>query len=288
MRPIDLSLARQQIPDDLVRAVETEEKRLKQCRSNQERGKLIDDKRRVWSALKAYLGVVSQNKCWYCESMCALDDFCPVDHFRPKGSVAECTKHKGYWWLAFKLDNYRFSCSLCNSVTTQKYLLELPPKETKGGKGTRFPLIDEGTRAYEPHHPIHEEKVELLDPINPDDCVLLSFDFSGEAVPTLSEKANKEAHKRAETSIFTYHLHRGALVAERRRVMRQVRDEVTLADQARQRGNQEGWHEHFFAVRRLTGEKAPYSTAASVALKRLAESENVGETASRILNNQAV
>src|SRR5713101_4807105 len=39
------------------------------------------------------------DKCAYCESkMTATADW-DVDHFRPKGRVAECEDHPGYYWL---------------------------------------------------------------------------------------------------------------------------------------------------------------------------------------------
>ena len=51
-------------------------------------------------------------KCAYCER-----DLSPpwdVEHFRPKGRVAERREHPGYYWLAYEWTNLYPSCQNCN------------------------------------------------------------------------------------------------------------------------------------------------------------------------------
>ncbi len=54
--------------------------------------------------------------CAYCGRYLPENDRGDVEHFRPKGNVAEDDAHGGYWWLAYALSNYLMSCSVCNRV----------------------------------------------------------------------------------------------------------------------------------------------------------------------------
>jgi len=54
--------------------------------------------------------------CAYCGCDLPRNDRGDVEHFRPKGKVDEDENHGGYWWLAYDLNNYLLSCSLCNRV----------------------------------------------------------------------------------------------------------------------------------------------------------------------------
>lgn len=58
-----------------------------------------------WAKTKDQLKKDSHDKCAYCECSTATVSYGDVEHFRPK-SV--------YWWLALCLDNYVYSCQLCN------------------------------------------------------------------------------------------------------------------------------------------------------------------------------
>lgn len=60
-----------------------------------------------WKAAKAQLKADTHGKCAYCESQTTVVAHGDVEHFRPKSR---------YWWLAFCLDNYCFSCQLCNQT----------------------------------------------------------------------------------------------------------------------------------------------------------------------------
>ncbi len=76
-----------------------------------------------WKKMKPFLQRDSFEKCAYCEAPTSDVAYGDVEHFRPKSI---------YWWLAVCVDNYVFSCQLCN----QKY------------KGDHFPIA--GTPLAEP------------------------------------------------------------------------------------------------------------------------------------------
>ncbi|MBI5850195.1 MAG: hypothetical protein HZB39_04040 [Planctomycetes bacterium] len=61
----------------------------------------------VWKKAKAQLSAESRDKCAYCESPTKVVAHGDVEHFRPKSK---------YWWLAYCLDNYSYSCQVCNQV----------------------------------------------------------------------------------------------------------------------------------------------------------------------------
>lgn len=61
----------------------------------------------VWKKAKSYLKKETSGKCAYCEAPTEAVAHGDVEHFRPK-SV--------YWWLAYCLENYLFSCQLCNQT----------------------------------------------------------------------------------------------------------------------------------------------------------------------------
>jgi uncharacterized protein (TIGR02646 family) len=60
-----------------------------------------------WKKMKPALKQNSFDKCAYCEARTSEVAHGDVEHFRPK-SV--------YWWLALCVDNYVFSCQLCNQT----------------------------------------------------------------------------------------------------------------------------------------------------------------------------
>jgi len=60
-----------------------------------------------WTKAKKSLRSESHGKCAYCESDTEKVAHGDVEHFRPKSI---------YWWLALCVDNYNFSCQLCNQT----------------------------------------------------------------------------------------------------------------------------------------------------------------------------
>jgi hypothetical protein len=157
-----------------------------------------DDRKAVWGVLKDGLASLLHDKCWYCESNIDRSDNA-VDHFRPKGRVADADKpHSGYRWLAFDQGNYRYACTFCNS--RRKGV----DQKTAGGKADRFPLIDESKRLYAAG-PLDQEQPVLLDPCELNDWRLLGCKQENGHPCATSE--DDEERRRAEESIEIYHLH---------------------------------------------------------------------------------
>lgn len=193
--------------------------------ASDERPHIIAAHASVWQVLKSALSRVSFGKCWYCEASEIRSDNA-VDHFRPKGRVAESDNHSGYWWLAFSLDNLRYSCTYCNS---RRRDLE---SGTAGGKQDRFPLLDEAARVTEPDDAIWREEPMLLDPCRQTDVMLLWFDDAGETRPHPQLAADLESipARRVEASREIYHLDHAGIVARRRRIYHEVARLVRTAD----------------------------------------------------------
>jgi len=102
-----------------------------------------------------------KKKCCYCERKRDRSREPDVEHFRPKGGVAEASDHQGYWWLAYYWQNYLLACKLCN----QAY------------KKNRFPLVDETQRSYSCRDKIVREQPILINPINEDPELLITYSY---------------------------------------------------------------------------------------------------------------
>ena len=181
------------------------------------RNEVINSYSAIWSALKSELAELSHQKCWYCESIEVRGDK-EVDHRRPKNAVKECARHKGYWWLAFEWTNFRYSCGFCNKRRRDKIT------NFVGGKGTSFPLLDETQRVFDECDPdeLWREEPILLDPTEPSDPALLTFDNDGTARPEKDETCYPDKYLRAKRSIEIYHLNHTDLKEIRQRTCNTV------------------------------------------------------------------
>ena len=176
------------------------------------RTKIIDENGDLWREVKHELSKFFNNKCWYTESKQEGTDT-DVDHFRPKKRVAEVTDkanpHTGYWWLAFKLENYRFSCIYANrrrrDVESGKV----------GGKADHFTLWKEECRAFSPDDDCDEEQPLLLDPCKATDVALITFKEDGEAMPRYGKEKRPKAFARADVSIKFYNINHSDFVNAR-------------------------------------------------------------------------
>jgi uncharacterized protein (TIGR02646 family) len=184
---------------------------------------MINLQSEIWSSLKDILARLSNGKCWYCESRNLRSDNA-VDHFRPKNKVVECPTHEGYWWLAFSWENYRFSCTFCNSKRRDR------EGGTVGGKHDHFPLAREEDRVFDEGGDLTREDPLLLDPATPGDPLLLWFMESGMAAERYSEANNRLGHLRAKTSIELYHLNHVDLVEARKALFVEIRRLVKEGD----------------------------------------------------------
>lgn len=174
-----------------------------------DRARVLRNNAQIWRDLKDVLAALSAGKCWYCETRETRSDSA-VDHFRPKGSVAEATGHDGYWWLAFDFRNYRFSCTLCNSRRVDK------TRSVVGGKQDHFPLVSERRRCYGETDTLSNEAPLLLDPTDYHDPPLIWFEPDGSAVPSCDAAQKPEEHERARASIHLFHLNHSAIRQTRR------------------------------------------------------------------------
>lgn len=193
--------------------------------SAQERSKAINNKGDIWKDLKGILKDASYGKCWYCESRQERSDNA-VDHYRPKNRVAESTDHEGYWWLAFKWTNYRYSCTFCNSRRIDQ------DHGTEGGKHDHFPLLDEEKRAFTEHDDVDAEQPLLLDPVCRDDPAHIWYDEDGQARPNprLCSDESSYPYKRAQTSIKLYHLNHVDTIEGRKVLCQFIRKSVEQAN----------------------------------------------------------
>lgn len=166
------------------------------------RKKIIDDNRKVWGKLRGWLLKLSYHKCWFSEARDCFNHW-DVEHFRPKKSAKDLdgTDHKDcYWWLAFEWTNFR----ICGSVGNRK-------------KGTYFPL-KEGCKRIGPMEDVRLEDPMLLDPADPDDPSLISFDLNGDVIlaPGVEDPWEVE---RVEYSIERYNLNNYSLLVDQRKLV---------------------------------------------------------------------
>ena len=157
------------------------------------------------------------DKCAYCEGDSSGQADWDVEHFRPKGRVAERKDHDGYYWLAYAWENLYPSCQHCNQRRRDRprwgdTSLARGPGE---GKLDQFPLGDETTRAMSPPEDLESEARLLLDPCSdrPEDHI--RFEVSGKALAVAGSLQGK-------VSISVCHLNRKRLKDQRKRTARAV------------------------------------------------------------------
>jgi uncharacterized protein (TIGR02646 family) len=234
-----------------------------------ERAKSINDKSALWRDLKPRLKTVASNKCWYCESREVRSDNA-VDHYRPKNNIVGCTKIKGYWWLAFVWENYRFSCTFCNSRRIDK------DGGTEGGKHDEFPLLDE-TRRATCDAEIEFEQPLLLDPCCPSDPAFLWFDPDGRPAPNPSLCGDDQSytHRRAKESIRLFHLDHSDVVERRAVLCNEIREEIAQAEKMLTRFHngdmtaKEAWNTSIAKLKERYADDAEYSATAHCILMEL-------------------
>jgi uncharacterized protein (TIGR02646 family) len=130
--------------------------KLEQIDNPEKRSKFIEKCSKIWKNFRDSLLAMSHNKCWYSEAAEAVSDW-HVDHFRPKSS---------YQWLAFDWHNLRISGAIPNR-----------------SKSNEFPLADHSFQARWEERDYARERYLLLDPTNPNDPDLITFDERGLPIP---------------------------------------------------------------------------------------------------------
>ena len=122
-----------------------------------------DDKVYGHIHVRAALEKLFYDKCAYCESKITVSEW-NVEHFRPKGRVAERPGHPGYYWLTYDWDNLFPACAFCNQRRKDKPRWGDLSYGKTGGKSDQFPLEDEETRAMSHNDDIYNEVALLIDP----------------------------------------------------------------------------------------------------------------------------
>lgn len=179
-------------------------------------------KKGIWRDLNALLRDRSGHKCWYSEARDTASRM-DVDHFRPKGSILEQdgSGRPGYPFLAYDFRNYRLSAQLMNQRTRKGGVSR--------GKHQQFPL-ESGSPCATDRAGIADERPLLLDPTNPGDPQLLTFDEQGEAKPLVSSADNPRAHERATRTIEVLWLDCPALSDKRKEIWSRIHEEIKLVD----------------------------------------------------------
>ena len=227
------------------------------------RAAIIDGNDNLWREVKHELAKIFGSKCWYTESKQEGTDT-DVDHFRPKKRVAEVKNkenpHFGYWWLAFKLNNYRFSCIYANRRRRDVESGEV------GGKADHFPLCDEACRAMTPEDDWEEEQPLLLDPCKATDVSLITFKDDGEAMPRYGKEKRPRSFERADVSIELYNINHSDFIKARIE-LRDDMDEliIDVAKYYKKLETGDATHEHAYesAVKKLIkmrDKNSPYSS----------------------------
>ena len=159
------------------------------------------------------------DKCAYCETKGVAGFEWDVEHFRPKGRVAEDGAHPGYYWLAYSWTNLYLSCTFCNQRRKDKPRWNDPVEAAAAGKVDQFPLDPTGSRIIDPSGDTATEGRLLLDPCEDEPEEHLSFTPKGSAIV-------RHSSPKAETSIKVYALNRKRLRDARMVKVREVLEHI--------------------------------------------------------------
>lgn len=223
-----------------------------------ERKAFIEKKGYVWRAFGRHLAKMSYGKCWYSESN-DPQSFFDVDHFRPKKAAkrADATEDDGYPWLAFSVENFRYSAGRSNRLSTDE------ATEETVGKGSWFPLLDGSPCASWDDRCLNTEMPVLLDPTIRSDVALIDINpDDGRAVASMTCLGATKQY-RVSKSIELYGLNLGNLITARKRVMRDVENHFrNLMDIVAANTDMAAVDRLQAQMREATVSSAPYARAA--------------------------
>jgi|ERR1035437_10095523 uncharacterized protein (TIGR02646 family) len=188
------------------RAVIATKKAIKERKNHTPNNSIYGD-----SEVKKALEKLFHDKCAYCETKISAGFDWEVEHYRPKGEVAERPDHPGYYWLTYNWENLFPACVHCNQMRIDK------PRwnenvNSRGGKSTHFPISNESNRAM-----IHLMKIRNEDPLLLNPCKdypekHFYYDPTGQIYP---EKKSLKGLK----TIDICHLKRSRLRKDRERIL---------------------------------------------------------------------
>lgn len=204
----------------------------------------------VWKYLKVYLFSLTNGKCAFCETDTLTVSPGDVEHYRPKAAVEGDAEHKGYYWLAYDINNYLPSCGNCNS----------------SGKLNKFPVS--GVRAYGPNDDLTAENPDLLNPFDAhDDTPKQHLEFVVESVAKPLGTVGWTTHRGKQT-IEILKLNREALVTRRSKetllFLKELDEEYLRQLQSEQLGAKQDRVRDF--IKKLTTEGAEYYAAKMAAI----------------------
>lgn len=182
--------------------------------------------------VRAALEALFHDKCAYCETKSSAGFDWNVEHFRPKGKVAERADHPGYYWLAYEWSNLYPSCSHCNQRRRDRPRWGDLRYEGSGGKMDQFPLEDESSRAFSPAGDLDAEARLLLDPCADHPEEHLTYTIDGQVVAMAGSR-------QGEASIDVFHLARRRLRDQRRNKVEAVVHLMKLIGEQRREGDEE-------------------------------------------------
>lgn len=158
-----------------------------------------------WRELYSTLSELSGHKCWYSESPENSSEW-EIEHYRPKAKSKNengvVIREDGYWWLSYHWQNFRLAGSLVNKLRKDRF----ENGTEVYGKGNYFPLVQDSLVAQPEDFICNCENTLLIDPTNPIDVTLISFDSNGDVYPSFNETDNIINNQKAILSIKFYGL----------------------------------------------------------------------------------
>lgn len=178
-----------------------------------------------WSSLKRAFVKEFGAKCWYTEAPQIGTDY-DVDHFLPKGRVKIASgeilsrdnkQHPGYWWKAFDIDNYRYSCIYANR------------SREEGGKVDYFPVSDESHRCWDFSDQSDYEYRVILDPCSIEDVQLISFKIeTGKTACIYTEEQNPICYERVRLTKKILNLDETTIYDARMKAIKEIESIILL------------------------------------------------------------
>ena len=231
------------------------------------RSDLVKASRPVWVKFRSHFERLYGRKCWYTESKNPGTDS-DIDHYRPKGRLADHAEHCGYWWEALNWRNFRLSCHHANRLRRN------PATNEVGGKGSSFPLLNEADRCEHPDDDMDRERPTILDPTNPEDAALVAFEQDGRVALATGTAENASAQRRFADSRQYLHLDWPGFIEERQALFARIYQKVLEGDNARAQLSRDNNHAKNW-LRRVASELIevadhfqPYSRAAQSYIMR--------------------
>lgn len=157
-------------------------------------------------------------KCAYCESKILHVAPPDIEHFRPKGEVAEDDTHPGYWWLASDWENLLLSCRDCNASRYHTVLEAkagaLASAVVLAGKHCSFP-VNGAYRAMSDAENHLDEDPLLIDPTTKDPQHHLTWSLEHDSALAAPRSPDDVVDIYGDTSVKGYALNRNELVQAR-------------------------------------------------------------------------